>query len=281
MSQINPEEIDVILRYIAEISGISLDESKVYLIEARLNGLVKQYGCASYAALCQQARSDTTKSIESKIIDAITTRETSFFRDIDTFNLLQRKVLADLIEKRSSQSPGFFPSPIRIWSAGCSAGQEVYSIIIVLKELIPDLNKLNVRVLGTDISEAALAKARDGRYNEFEVQRGGAKARLQKYLIPDGSKRWKISDEIRALASFKRQNLIEPFTDFGRFDIVLCRNVAIYFALGERARLFNKIAEVLEPNGYLIIGATESLIAVCKRFERKAYLGSFFYQLVE
>ena len=278
MMKITPAEIQVVSKYVADTTGIFIDELKAYLIENRLGSLVKVHGFSSYSELCYGAKSDPTKSIEKKIIDAITTRETSFFRDINSFELLKHKILPDLIDKRTANPSRLLPTPIRIWSAACATGQEVYSIAIVLKELIGDPNRFSIKILGTDISDAAIDRARYGQYNMFEVERGLSKEKLQKYFIQNVNG-WKIRDEIRALTTFKKQNLLEPFTLLGRFDIVFCRNVAIYFTTQGRSNLFNKIAEVVQPEGYLMIGGAESLIDICPRFEPERYLKSFFYRL--
>jgi len=278
MLKITPHEIKIISRYIYDISGIVLDKTKTYLIETRLGSLIKKEGCSSYNEFYQRAKADVSKSLERKITDAITTKETLFFRDTSPFELLQHKIIPDLIDRRTAKSSGILPIPIRIWSAGCSTGQEIYSIAIVLKELLPDLKKFNIKLLGTDISDAAIAQASYGKYNQFEIQRGLQDDRLLKYFNQnDGA--WKIKDKIRGMATFKRLNLLLPFAGVGKFDIVFCRNVAIYFGLEDRKGLFNKIADVLEPDGYLIIGSSESLTSICPKFEPKRYLRSVFYQL--
>ncbi len=278
MIKITPEEVTVLSKYVVDISGIFLDQSKAYLLEGRLGGLVEKFGCSSYGQLCMKAKSEAGGSLEEEIIAAITTNETSFFRDTVPFELLKHKILGDLIDKRESQSSGYFPTPIRIWSSACSTGQEVYSIAIVLKEVFQDLNKFDIKILGTDISGRALARAGYGQYNKFEIERGLSKERLEKYFNRNGNA-WKIKDEIRAMATFKKYNLMEPIAHLGKFDIIFCRNVAIYFTPEDRAKLFDKIGNVLETDGYLIIGATESLVRVCPKFEPKRYLSSVFYQL--
>lgn len=278
MTEISPEEFKAVSKYIRDITGVRLDQSKTYLIETRLGSLLKEYDCVSYDELHYKARTDLTKSLQRKIISRITTNETLFFRDTGPFELLQHKIVPDLIDLRTTKSSGLFPVPIRIWSAACSTGQEIYSIAVVLKELLTDLKKYNIRLLGTDISDEAIAKASHGKYNKFEIERGLSKNRLHKYFTPHGDM-WKIRDEIRALVSFKKFNLMRPLTELGKFDIVFCRNVAIYFGLEDRKKLFEKIAQVLEPDGYLIIGSTESLTGVHPGFEPKRHLRSIFYQL--
>ena len=272
------DDIKAISKYILDISGINLDESKAYLIETRLGGLIKEYECSSYKELRSKAETDSNKTIENKIIDAISTNETLFFRDAGPFEVLQHKILPDLIDRRTEKSSGLLPIPIRIWSAACSTGQEVYSIAIVLKELLSDLKEYNVKLLGTDISDSAIGQASYGTYNKFEIERGLSKETLQKYFISNGGN-WKISDEIRAMVSFTKRNILKPFVGLGKLDIIFCRNVAIYFNLEERKKLFENIADVLEPDGFLIIGSTESLTGICTIFEPKRYLRTIYYQL--
>ena len=278
MIKVATNDIKAISKYILDISGIDLNEGKAYLIETRLGGLIKEYECSSYRDLCSKAKTDSNKSIENKIIDAISTNETLFFRDSGPFEVLQHKILPDLIDRRTEKSSGLLPIPIRIWSTACSTGQEVYSIAIVLKELLPDLNKYNIKLLGTDISDSAIKQASYGTYNKFEIERGLSKEKLQKYFVPNGGN-WKISDELRAMVSFTKRNILESFMGLGKLDIIFCRNVAIYFNLEERKKLFEKIASVLEPDGFLIIGSTESLTGICPIFEPKRYLKTIYYQL--
>jgi chemotaxis protein methyltransferase CheR len=278
MIKITPDEVKIITDYIHDISGIILDQSKTYLLETRLGGIVAENGCSSYSELCHKAKADSTQSIERKIIDAISTNETMFFRDTDPFNLLRHKVLPDLIDMRSAKTSGLLPINIRIWSAACSTGQEVYSIAIILRELIAGQNKYNIKLLGTDISDAAVAQSSRGLYNKFEIERGLPQEMITKYFQSNGEN-WKIKDEIRAMATFRRLNLMLPLNGLGKFDIVFCRNVAIYFTMEDRKKLFEKIADILEPDGYLIIGSTESLTGVCPQFEPKRHLRSIFYQL--
>ena len=280
MTAISPDEIKIISKYIQDICGIFLDQSKAYLIETRLRNILEEAGCVSFGELYSKAKFDATKALEKKIVDAITTNETLFFRDSGPFELLQHKILPDLIDSRTAKSSSPQPVPIKIWSAACSTGQEVYSISMVLKELLAETSKYNIKLLGTDISDTAIAQASYGTYNKFEIERGLTRDKFQKYFVTNGDK-WKVKDEIRSLVTFRRMNLILPINGLGKFDIVFCRNVAIYFTLEERKKLFDKIANILEQDGYLIIGSTESLTGVCPRFEPKRYLRSIFYQLKE
>jgi len=278
MIKVKRDDIKAISKYILDISGIDLNEGKAYLIEARLGDLIKEYKCSSYSELCSKAKADSNKTIENRIIDAISTNETLFFRDTGPFEVLQHKILPDLIDRRTERSSGLLPIPIRIWSAACSTGQEVYSIAIVLKELLSDIKKYNVKLLGTDISDTAIGQASYGTYNKFEIERGLSKEKLQKYFIPNGGN-WRISNEIRSMVSFTRRNILKPYVGLGKLDIIFCRNVAIYFNLEDRKKLFENLASVLEPDGYLIIGSTESLTGICSIFEPKRYLRTIYYQM--
>jgi chemotaxis protein methyltransferase CheR len=276
MLKITPSELKTIAQYIYDISGIFLDESKAYLFETRLSSIAEELGCTSYQDLYNKAKRDVKKTIERQIVDAISTNETLFFRDKGPFELLQHKILPEIIDKRTANSPAL-KTNIKIWSAASSTGQELYSIAIVIKELIPDLSRYNITLLGTDISDNAVSQASYGKYNKFEIERGLPQKQLQRYFTLFGDS-WKIKDEIRAMVNFKKFNLMLPFSALGKFDIIFCRNVAIYFTLEDRKKLFNKIADSLTDDGFLVIGSTESLTGVCPRFIPKKHLKSIFYQ---
>lgn len=277
MLKIGPEEFQQLSQYIFQISGIALDMTKTYLVETRLSHLIEELGCPTFADLLLRARVDAGRGIEQKIIDAISTNETLFFRDNSPFQLLQHKILPEIIDARTPKA-GALKVPIRIWSAACSTGQEIYSIAIVLKELLPDPSRYAIKLLGTDISNAAISQASSGRFNKFEMERGLPREKLDKYFRAAGSF-WQIRDEIRSMANFQRLNLMQPFTSLGKYDIIFCRNVAIYFSLEDRKKLFDRLANALEPDGYLIIGSTESLTGICPRFLPKRHLQSIFYQM--
>ncbi len=168
--------------------------------------------------------------------------------------------------------------PLRIWSAACSTGQELYSTAIVLKELLGHFGNFDIRLLGTDISDKAVAAASRGYFNKLELERGMPGDKLAKYFVAESGS-WKVRDELRALATFRTMNLLEPMAFPVKHDVIFCRNVAIYFTEQDRARLFTAIGNVLAPDGCLIIGSTESLTGLCPQYEAKRYLRSVFYQL--
>ncbi len=276
MLKIQPGELKVIAQYIHSVSGIYLDQSKSYLFETRLSSIAEKLGCTSYQELYNKARSDGSKTIERQIVDAISTNETLFFRDKAPFELLQHKILPEIIDARTPSAPNL-KTPVKIWSAAASTGQELYSIAIIIKELVKDPSRYHFTLLGTDISDAALAQASYGKYNRFEIERGLDQRALQRYFTLFGDS-WKIKDEIRSMVSFRKQNLMQPFTALGKFDVIFCRNVAIYFTLEDRKALFNRIADCLADDGFLVIGSTESLTGVCPRFVPKRHLRTIFYQ---
>jgi chemotaxis protein methyltransferase CheR len=275
MIKLLPEERQTVAQYIHSICAITLDQSKDYLIESRLSGLMQQTGCTSFTEFVSRARSDSNGALKRRIIDEITTGETLFFRDSSPFDLLRFKIIPEIVDRRS-RSGGTVP--LRIWSAACSTGQELYSIAIVLKEMLGNLNGYNIRLVGTDISDQAVARASEGIFSEIEIGRGLTAAEREKSFTPH-ARGWKIRDELRAMASFRKLNLMEDFSSLGKFDIVFCRNVAIYFSERDRVSLFNRIEQRLEPDGYLVIGSMESLSGVCPQFESKRHLRSVFYQV--
>lgn len=277
---VSSEDILATAKYVYDVSGIVIDQSKAYLIETRLGGLLKHYGCATYSQLCLKAKTDPSRDMERRIIDAISTNETLFFRDGSPFEMLRHKILPDLIDRRGAKAFSGLPLPVRIWSAACSTGQEVYSIAIVLKELLPDPKRFNIHLLGTDISDAAVKQASYGKFNKFEIERGLPPDKLNRYFTCLNGDGWKIKDEIRAMATFRKLNLMLPFTGLGKFDIIFCRNVAIYFSAEDRQKLFNRLAAMLEPDGYLIIGGTESLTGICPQFQPQRHLRGVYYTLV-
>jgi chemotaxis protein methyltransferase CheR len=273
MIKLQPEEFKSLAQYVYSLCAITLDESKGYLIESRLAALVEETGSKSYNSLVLKARSEPSRALDRRIVDAITTNETLFFRDSSPFDLLRHKIVPELVDRKARSQ-----SPIRIWSAACSTGQELYSIAILLKELQGDTDRYGVRLVGTDISDDAVARASKGIFSPVEITRGLTDLQRTKYFhqVPSG---WQIRDEIRGMASFKKLNLMTDFASMGKFDVIFCRNVAIYFSDPDRVSLFGRLGKALDTGGYLVIGAMESLNGICPQFESKRHLRSTFYQI--
>jgi chemotaxis protein methyltransferase CheR len=263
-------------RWIHELCGIHLDDSKGYLIQTRLAGLLRETDSENFAELLYKAKTDSTKKLSIKVINAVTTNETSFFRDTSPFELLQYKLLPELIDRRTQK--GLRPIPIRILSAACSTGQEIYSTAIVLKELLGSFCGYDIRIVGIDISDEAIAKASYAHFSRMELDRGMTPDKLNRHFQPVGDQ-WKVRDELRALASFRRGNLLESVMASERYDLIFCRNVAIYFEEKDKIRLFKTLGRLLSADGALIIGATETITGLCPEFESRRYQRSVYYQM--
>ncbi|KPA10958.1 chemotaxis protein CheR [Candidatus Magnetomorum sp. HK-1] len=278
MINITKQELQVLIEYIYEICGVHLDSSKEYLVKTRLDGLVTKNGCASYSEFYYRARSDRTGKLNGDMINAITTPETLFFRDKHPFEIMRTKLVNEIIQKKKSKTG--LPGQLRIWSAASSTGQEIYSLAMILRETISNIDKYRISLMATDISDVVLDLARAGRYNKFEISRGLTPQLLNKYFI-EKDQYWQLKDEILKMVKFQKLNLMKPFVGLGKFDIVFCRNVAIYFTLDDRKNLFDRIADTIVPEGYLFIGSSEFLTGISDRFKAVRHGKTIYYQKVK
>jgi chemotaxis protein methyltransferase CheR len=269
-----PGDVDAICGLVIDLCGVYLDESKAYLIEARLGELAKSAGCASYADLARRVRLTNDAQLRNGVINAITTNETLFFRDTSPFEALRHKALPEMIDSKAATP---FPRRLRIWSAASSTGQEAYSIAMLARDLIPDIDVWDIKIHATDISDDAVGKASRGWYTAHEIGRGLPEQQLSRYFQADNGG-WRVRDEVRSLVSFERRNLLEPFAMLGRFDIVMCRNVAIYFTPTARQDLFHRIAAQMVPDGYLFVGSQESLSDLGPRFTPHHHCRAVYYR---
>jgi chemotaxis protein methyltransferase CheR len=273
--QATSEDIVAVGSMVLELCGIVLDETKGYLVEGRLSELAAKQGCKTFTELAWQVRKTNDAALKSQVINAITTNETLFFRDNSPFDALQHKALPELIDTKA-RTP--FPQRLRLWSAACSTGQEPYSIAMTLRQLIPDIDRWDVTIYATDISDAALQRASRGLFSDHEIRRGMKPELLSRYFRQLPDTQWKICDEVRAMVSFERRNLLHPFTSIGPYDVIFCRNVAIYFSPEDRRKLFQNLAKLLTPNGYLFAGSAESLADLGQQFTPQHHCRSVFYQ---
>ena len=272
LMKISPQEIKVLAPFIQEVTGIVLDERKAYLFETRLRPVLKAHDLHDYLSLIPLCRRDSR--VCEELINAITTQETLFFRDKSPFNFIQNKFFPEFFERQGMNSR------VRIWSAASSTGQEAYSILMTLSDILFDLSRYNVRILATDISDDAIARASAGVYSKFELARGLDTRHLHKYFSQSGE-RWKVKDELRSFVHFRKMNLLKAFVGVEKQDLVFCRNVAIYFSKEDRASLYNRIADVLNPEGVLIISSTESLFGLTDRFVKEDFRGAAYYRKVK
>ena len=255
MSNLTPADVDAVCDLVDNLCGICWDSSKSYLIESRLATIFKRSGCANYVDFAQRVKANMLPALKSEVIDAVTTHETLWFRDNSPYEALKHKIFPELIDAKAGTP---YPKRIRIWSAACSTGQEPYSIAMTLADVVPDVHRWDVQIVGTDISPASVETASRGMYSEMEMGRGMDPQRLNKHFTKHGAQ-WKISDEIRSMCSFSTRNLHDPFAGFGPFDVIFCRNVAIYFTAADRKNIFTRMGQILQPNGWILVGSSESL----------------------
>jgi chemotaxis protein methyltransferase CheR len=259
---------DIVQKY----SGITLKEDKKYLLETRLRELARALGYRSVEDLYEVAKKRLTPSLRDDIVEAMTTNETYFFRDQHPFEALKKVVIPELRELRKQERS------LRFWSAAASTGQEAYSIAMIIHEHFPDLLNWRLQILASDISQEALKKAQKGLYSQIEVNRGLPVTLLVKYFKQNGSK-WMISEKLKRLIIFKKINLVEPLPPgLGKFDVVFCRYVLIYFSPEIKSRVLNNIARVMKPKGYLFLGATETPSKLPNGFKKKVIGRTICYQ---
>jgi chemotaxis protein methyltransferase CheR len=276
VNSVTPKEMMQIIDFVETNCGLQLNDSKSYLVDSRLGPLLPELGIDNYSELVTKSISDRTGKLKHRIIDAITTNETYFFRDEKPFDLLAHKLIPDTIEKSTSGNR----VSLCIWSAAASTGQEVYSIAMVLKELLGQLHAHDIKILGTDISHSALEIASRGLYGKVELARGLTGTRLKRHFTQTGNL-WRINDDLRAVASFRQLNLLTGTVTIPQQDIILCRNVAFYFSKENKQRLFNNLAQKLPVGGALVIGSTESLVGMSLPFEKRAFHGNIYYEKVK
>jgi chemotaxis protein methyltransferase CheR len=242
-------------QFLLETSGLVLDASKGYLMESRLAPLLRRKGLADVSALLRSVKSGKDSALRQDVIDSMMTNETFFFRDRVPFDNFRDAILPKLIEARAEKRR------IRIWCAAASTGQEPYSLTMILDEEIRKLAGWNVEILATDLSQTALTRAREGRYTQFEVQRGLPIAHLLRYFVNEGET-WRISEHLRTRVQFEEFNLLSSFHGLGQFDIIFCRNVLIYFDLETKKDVLKRLAGVLADDGFLITGSAETVIGL-------------------
>ncbi|HAO21961.1 MAG TPA: chemotaxis protein CheR [Desulfobacteraceae bacterium] len=268
MLKLNEPEYILMKKYIEDQCGIHLKENKEYLIESRLADLLAETGSKSFQEFHFLARTDTSGKLRDQIIDAMTTNETSWFRDKSAWEYIQEITIPALLEK--AQQFG----KVSVWSAAVSTGQEIYSLLMLLDEAVknrgtPSLLD-NIDLMASDVSTSALLSAASARYDVLAMNRGLPEDKREKYFTQDGQF-WLFDQQLKARVRFKKFNLKDSFSFFTPFDLILCRYVSIYFSDKFKQELFAKIAALLKPGGVLILGATESLREFSSEFEISYY----------
>ena len=237
-------------RFLREASGFALDDDKRYMIEDRLRPILKAANLAGIDDLARTLHGDTRSELARTVAETLTINETSFFRDKGLFSAFADSLLPKLMEARRDQRS------LRIWCAGCSTGQEPYSLAMIIDEQARKLSGWRIEIVATDLSRSVIETAKHGTYSQFEVQRGLPVAMLLRYFRRAGDL-WQISDYLRAKISFRTQNLMLDLRDLGTFDIVFCRNVLIYFDVVTKKRVLGGLSDALADDGYLVLGAAE------------------------
>jgi chemotaxis protein methyltransferase CheR len=257
------DDFDYLCQLLHDRAAIVLEPGKEYLALSRLDPIARHAGLGSVAALVDVLRSeDATSPLYDEVVDALTTNETTFFRDHNPFESMQRHVLPALIEHRRGSRT------LAIWSAGCSSGQEPYSVAMAIREHFPELLTWQLTILGTDISPSVLDRARRGRYGQLEVNRGLPAHLLVRHFTRAGME-WEIEEPIRRMVRFERHNLVAGWPSLPPFDLVLMRNVMIYFDADTKRDVLTKMRRQIAPHGYLLLGTSETTYNLSDDFDRE------------
>jgi len=238
-------------------TAIVLGEDKNYLVESRLTPIARDLGLGDANAVVDRLRGSSSTALEQQVLEALTTNETLWFRDRQPFDALANHVLPQLVQKNSATRQ------LRVWSAACSSGQEIYSIAMLLDERFPQLhNGWRVDLFGTDFSTEMVKRAKEGTYTTLEVNRGLPASLLVRYFDREGAN-WRLKAPLRARARFSTINLAAPWPAMGAFDLVLLRNVLIYFDLPTKQRILRSASQQLAPGGFILLGGAETAIGLC------------------
>ncbi len=268
-----PVYFEFVRKLVLDRAAIVLDANKLYLVDGRLAPVAAKHGFPSVGAMVDAIHSKPYGAVHEAIVEALTTNETSFFRDVAPFEALKKTILPDMIQRRAAKRE------LSIWSAACSSGQELYSIAFTLREYFPALNSWNVKLLGTDLNAQMVERADKAVYNQSEVNRGLPASYLVKYFQRQGLY-WKLDDSIRAMAAWRRLNLIEPWgAAVGPMDVVFLRNVLIYFSPDTKRRILAQVRKVLQPDGYMFLGGAETTMNLDAAFERFPCDGAVCYRM--
>lgn len=257
---ISQQDYEGFRAFLEDACGIVLGDSKHYLVASRLSRLMAECSLQSLGELLDKLRKGRTPGLRERVIEAMTTNETYWFRDSHPFEILKQVVLPEFAQRGQ---------PVRIWSAACSTGQEPYSISMAVEEYLqgrPGSLPGGVQIVATDISPAVLKDAREATYDALALSRGLSEQRKQRFFVQRGQ-RWELRQEVRARVSFREINLLDSYALMGRFDVIFCRNVLIYFSMSSKRDILDRMSAALAPRGYLFLGASESITTYSDAFE--------------
>lgn len=258
---VTESDFNYISKLVLDRSAIIIEEGKEYLVESRIGPIAKSEGFDDIENLVNALRNNSSNGLQNKVVEALTTNETSFFRDVHPFEALKHNILPKLLKKRKSQKQ------LNIWCGASSSGQEPYSIAMLIHDNYPMLLDWNLTFIASDLSREMLDRCRSGEFTQLEVNRGLSAPLLIKYFEKNGLK-WSIKKELRRMIDFQQINLAEPLPYLPKMDIVFLRNVLIYFDLEMKIKILNQIRSILQPDGYLFLGAAESTLNLDDSFKR-------------
>lgn len=279
MIEIHDHEFQLLRDYLLHLSGIGVPSEKRYLFETRLREFIMNEKCGSFAEFYRKLTSgENGRHLQEQFIQAMTTHESGFFRDVHPYEILQQKFLPETAALRKKESI-FLPPRLRILSAGCSMGQEPYSIAMCVMEWLCMQTAYaaeDVTILGIDISKSILKRAREGRYSDFEFGNHAPSTYRDKYCRRSGE-HWIVKERIRKMVSFAEVNLAQDFGKVGRFDIIFCRNVIIYFPIKVKKAILAQFHRLLNRGGVLIMGASESLYQLSDKYDAHSKGNTNYY----
>jgi chemotaxis protein methyltransferase CheR len=256
---VNPPDYEYLRKLLKDNSGLDLSADKQYLIESRLLPLSRKCGLPGISELVQKMKGGSA-SIIAQVVEAMTTNETFFFRDKVPFEHFRDSIMPEMLKARAARKS------IRVWCAAGSTGQEPYSLAMCLKEMSAATAGWRIEILATDLSQEVLEKSKAGIYSQFEVQRGLPIQMLVKYFKQNGEL-WQINADIRAMVQHRQLNLLHDFSQLGVFDVIFCRNVLIYFDQETKINIFNRLTRTMEPDGFLVLGAAETVVGLTDVFK--------------
>ncbi|WP_263261013.1 protein-glutamate O-methyltransferase CheR [Pseudomonas sp. RIT-PI-S] len=260
--------------FLEKACGIVLGENKQYLVSSRLNKLMEQQGIKTLGELVQRIQSQPRGGLREQVVDAMTTNETLWFRDTYPFEVMKNKVLPEMIKA----SPG---QRLRVWSAACSSGQEPYSLSMTVEEFTqanPGQLKGGVQIVATDLSPSMLLNCKSGEYDSLAIGRGLSPERLQRFFDVKPGNRWAVKAPLRSRIDFRPINLLDSYMSLGKFDVVFCRNVLIYFSAEVKKDILSRIHATLKPGGYLFLGASEALNGLPDKYQMVQCSPGIIYQ---
>lgn len=251
------QEFDYIRNWAKQRSAISLEDDKEYLVTSRLVPVLRRNGMTSMSELVRELSANRPHSkFEDEVVDAMTTNETFFFRDTHPFELMRSKLIPALMQMNKEEKV------LRIWSAACSSGQEIYSIAILIREHFPQLANWNLHLYATDLSQSIVEKARNGIYSDMEVKRGLSEELRERYFKKTPEGRWQIANSIRSMVDFRVMNFLDAWPDVGKHDLVLIRNVLIYFEIEDKRRILERVRGRLATDGMMLLGTSETTLNI-------------------